>query len=81
MTLAVISRASLGHTGRALLATPGTQTIYALVLVGALARIVAALWPDWSMALIYVAGLAWAGAFLGFAAAYWNPLTRPRLRN
>jgi uncharacterized protein involved in response to NO len=34
MTLAVMSRASLGHTGRALLAAPVTQMIYLLVLTG-----------------------------------------------
>jgi uncharacterized protein involved in response to NO len=80
MTLAVMSRASLGHTGRALLAAPVTQFIYLLVLTGALARIVAALWPEWGNELIYFAGLSWAAAFLGFAAAYWDTLTQPRLR-
>jgi uncharacterized protein involved in response to NO len=80
MTLAVMSRASLGHTGRALLASPVTQGLYLLVLVGGLARIVVALWPEWGDELIYLAGLCWAAAFLGFAAAYWDPLTRPRLK-
>ena len=39
MTLAVMSRASFGHTGRALVATGATQAVYALVLLAALARI------------------------------------------
>jgi uncharacterized protein involved in response to NO len=79
MTLAVMSRASLGHTGRALVASAAMQGLYLLLVVGALARICAALHPAWSDALLHVAGLAWAGAFLGFALAYWNVFTRPRV--
>ena len=80
MTLAVMSRASLGHTGRALLATPATQAVYLLVLIGALARIAAALRPEWGVGLIHFAGLSWAMGFLGFGVVYWNMLTRPRLK-
>jgi uncharacterized protein involved in response to NO len=78
MTLAVMSRASLGHTGRALVATGSTQAVYALVLVAALARICASLEPQWSTSLLHVSGFAWAAAFLGFAATYWRVLTGPR---
>jgi uncharacterized protein involved in response to NO len=42
MTLAVMTRASLGHTGRPLTATAPTQLIYAGALIAALARIVSA---------------------------------------
>jgi uncharacterized protein involved in response to NO len=80
MTLAVMSRASLGHTGRALVATHATQAIYALAVGSALARIGAALEPQWSGALLHVAAFAWAAAFLGFGLAYWSVLTRPRER-
>lgn len=79
MTLAVMSRASLGHTGRALVATRGTQAIYGFIALAALARISAALEPNLAGALLDVAGLAWAAAFLGFGVAYWPVLTRPRL--
>ena len=34
MTLAVMSRASLGHTGRALVATASMQGIYLLLVIG-----------------------------------------------
>jgi uncharacterized protein involved in response to NO len=81
MTLAVMSRASLGHTGRALVATRATQAVYLLVVVSALSRICAALHPQWGTALLPVAGAAWAAAFLGFALAYWTALTRPRERH
>jgi uncharacterized protein involved in response to NO len=79
MTLAVMSRASLGHTGRALLATKTMQGLYLLVIAAALARVCAAIRPDWSDMLLHVAGLAWAAAFLGFVLSYWNVFTRPRV--
>jgi len=70
MTLAVMSRATLGHTGRRLEASPATHLIYASVIVAAVARICAVLEVDHTGALLAVAGIAWAAAFLGFAAAY-----------
>ncbi len=70
MTLAVMSRASLGHTGRPLTASPGLQTVYAAAAIGAVARICAVLHPQWNDALLPVAALGWAAAFLGFAALY-----------
>lgn len=77
MTLAVMSRASLGHTGRALVATTGTQVVYGFVFLAAAARIWAALQPDSATALLHVAGFAWALGFLGFTLAYWQVLTGP----
>jgi uncharacterized protein involved in response to NO len=78
MTLAIMSRASLGHTGRALNASGVTQLLYLMVIVGAMARICASLEPMWSVWLLHVAGITWALAFVGFALAYWNILTGPR---
>ena len=70
MTLAVMTRASLGHTGRALIATRATQAIYAAVLLAALTRIAAAMEPAHSLPLIAIAAALWAAAFIGFALAY-----------
>ena len=78
MTLAVMTRASLGHSGRALIASPVTQAIYALAVTSALARLCAALEPQWSTLLLHVAAGAWAAAFLGFAVGYWPVLTGRR---
>ncbi|NIX75921.1 NnrS family protein [Microvirga terricola] len=78
MSIAVMSRASLGHTGRALVATPVMQALYLLLVAAALARICAAIHPVWSDALLHIAGMGWAVAFLGFALTYWNVFTRPR---
>ncbi|HKU05017.1 MAG TPA: NnrS family protein [Bradyrhizobium sp.] len=70
MTLAVMTRASLGHTGQALTASAGTQAIYAAIIVAALARICAVIHPAQSDWLLHVAALAWVVAFLGFALCY-----------
>src|SRR5262249_14622007 len=68
MTLAVMTRASLAHTGNKLVASIPTQLIYLCAFLAALARIVAAFAP--SSALLHVAAFAWALAFGGFAAIY-----------
>jgi uncharacterized protein involved in response to NO len=70
MTLAVMSRASLGHTGRPLIASPGLQAVYLAVVAAAAARLCAELHPSWQNALLHVAAAGWAMAFLGFALLY-----------
>lgn len=79
MTLAVMTRASLGHTGRQLAASFATESIYAAVVVAAATRICAALHPAWSMSLLHIAAVAWASAFLGFAVSFGPLLMAPRL--
>lgn len=78
MTLAVMTRATRGHSGRPLRAPPGTVAIYALMLAAALARIVAALMPETAFVALSVAGIAWIAAFLLFAALYAPMLLLPR---
>ena len=78
MTLAIMTRASLGHTGHTIKATPVTVAIYALVSAGALLRVSATMWPvsyDTAMAL---GGSVWALAFLLFSLAYAPILLRRR---
>jgi uncharacterized protein involved in response to NO len=70
MTLAVMSRATLGHTGRPLQASLATHLIYASIVIAAVARVCAVLEVDHAGALLAIAGAAWAAAFLGFAAVY-----------
>jgi uncharacterized protein involved in response to NO len=81
MTLAVMTRASLGHTGHALSASNATQAIYVAILVAAVTRVAAALEPQASAALLDVATFAWVAAFLGFGVAYGPLLLVPRLRS
>jgi uncharacterized protein involved in response to NO len=74
MTLAVMTRASLGHTGQPLSAGKATVAIYAALVLAVLARTAAGVWPDMSMHLHAVAGTAWIAAFGGFALAYGRAL-------
>jgi uncharacterized protein involved in response to NO len=80
MTLAVMTRATLGHSGQRLTASFATQAIYAAVIVGALARICAAVWPAHSEPALHVAALGWVAAFLGFAVAFGPLLVGSRRR-
>jgi uncharacterized protein involved in response to NO len=79
MTLAVMTRATLGHTGRLLQASVGTQCLYAAVIAAALLRVCASIEPDHMQTLLALAGAGWTFAFLGFAALYGPALcsTRP----
>lgn len=77
MTLAVMTRASLGHTGQPLTATIPVQLVYLAVVIAAAARIIAAF--DIARApLLHLAAFAWVAAFGGFALIYWPLLTRVR---
>lgn len=81
MTLAVMTRASLGHTGRPLVAGRGTTTIYVLVTLAALLRLLAPLGGTHYLALLAAAGAAWSGAFGLFVMLYARPLALPRVKD
>lgn len=70
MILAVMTRATLGHTGQTLHASRSTMAIYAAGIVAALGRIAAVLAPAHTMPLLHIAACAWAAAFIGFAVAF-----------
>ncbi len=78
MTLGVMTRTSLGHTGRTSTAGPTTVAIYVLVTAGALLRVVAFALPWPPIAALGAGGACWAGAFLLFAVRYAPILGRPR---
>ena len=82
MTLAVMTRASLGHTGRPRHADRLTVTIYLLVNVGALLRIFSPN-PDTlttlTHAMLGLSALCWSGAYILFALHYGRYLVRPSL--
>lgn len=78
MTLAVMTRAILGHAGRPLIADKVTQVVYLLLVVGAVSR-VAMGWADAAtQSLLVLAGLSWGGAFALFSLWYLKLLYRPR---
>jgi len=76
MTLAVMTRASLGHTGQPLAAGAGTQAIYLLALCAVTLRMIAGF--DGSMMLLELASAAWVAAFGGFVLLYGPTLSRQR---
>jgi uncharacterized protein involved in response to NO len=70
MTLAVMTRASLGHTGRAILADRFVVAMYGMVSAGATLRVVAPFAGDWYSHVLACGGTLWAGAFLLFVLRY-----------
>ncbi|MFK7940637.1 MAG: NnrS family protein [Roseovarius sp.] len=73
MTLAVMTRATLGHTGQALTADGVTQFIYISLFASVLARLLTPLWYEMS----YLSGVLWLAAFGGFVMAYGPALVSP----
>ena len=76
MMLAVMTRATRGHTGRALTASRLTGLSYLCLFAAALARPLADL--AGSVGLMEAAGLLWVGAFGLFVAEHAPMLARPR---
>ena len=80
MILAVMSRASLGHTGRPLVAPPLVVGAYVLVTLAAALRVAGSLaGTQFYAGLLVCAGLAWIAAFGIFAIVYAPILTTPRV--
>jgi uncharacterized protein involved in response to NO len=79
MILAVMTRASLGHTGRPLVAGPGTTVIYVFVTLAAILRLLAPLAGAHYIAALSCAGAAWSAAFGLFVLLYGRLLLSPRV--
>jgi uncharacterized protein involved in response to NO len=78
MTLALMTRATLGHTGRSVSAASSTNVIYGAVLCAAVARVAAPLLPGMYYEALTVAAIGWIVAFGGFVIVYGPMLLRPR---
>lgn len=70
MTLAIMTRATLGHTGRPLAATRLTGLIYLSIILSVVARLAAGLAPVHAGILHLLAGIGWLLAFGLFTLAY-----------
>ncbi|MBU1211144.1 MAG: NnrS family protein [Alphaproteobacteria bacterium] len=80
MTIAVMSRATLGHTGRPLTAAKPIAGAYALVALAALVRSAGVvLAPQHYFTMMFLAGGLWIAAFLIFIAVYAPIVMSPRL--
>lgn len=78
MTLAVMTRATLGHTGRKVTANAGTVAVYAALLAAMMLRLSAGSWPGQAHLLHILSAGAWIGAFGGFVVLYGPLLLRAR---
>jgi Uncharacterized protein involved in response to NO len=78
MTLAVMTRASRGHTGHSLTAGRAGVAIYLFVNLAAVVRVTGGLWPRAYEPLLITSAVLWSAAFLIFAFAYGPLLVRPR---
>jgi uncharacterized protein involved in response to NO len=81
MIMAIMSRASLGHTGRPLIAPKLAVAAYALLTLAAVLRVFGpALAPAFYVEELVVGGLAWIVAFALFIVAYAPILMTPRVQ-
>ena len=81
MTMAVMTRAALGHTGRALKVAPAIAIAYLLIPVAMAVRVAGPeLFPGWDNETILASGVLWLGAYVIFLAVYWPVLTGPDAR-
>lgn len=78
MTLAVMTRASLGHTGRIIVADRTVVVIYCAVTLGAALRVGAPFAGMWYAHVLACGGALWSTAFILFAVRYAPILFGPR---
>lgn len=80
MTVAVMSRAALGHTGRPLEVEPPIALAYGLIAAATMVRALGSVFlPSLYFSVMFVAGALWIAAFLLFIVAYLPILTAPRV--
>jgi uncharacterized protein involved in response to NO len=80
LTLGMMARVSLGHTGRALRAPKFVVFAFGLVIAAGLLRVLGPFLPGaWYMSALAGSGALWSAAFLTFLVAYSKVLTTPRL--
>lgn len=79
MILAVMTRATLGHTGRPLIVSRAITAAYVLLTLGVVMRVSSSIAPpEYYVAAVCVAGAAWTLAFALFLLIYAPILIKPR---
>ncbi len=80
LTLGMMARVSLGHTGRALRVSNAMAIAFVLINLAALLRVLLPIaLPNWYNILIYGSTLSWLAAFSLFMFVYAPILTSPRI--
>ncbi|MDH5409906.1 MAG: NnrS family protein [Alphaproteobacteria bacterium] len=81
LTIGVMSRAALGHTGRDLKVSAAITVSYMLISIATIIRISESTLPgEWYYGSVLISGVVWIAAFLIFTVIYWPILTRPRIK-
>ena len=81
MILAVMTRASLGHTGRRLKATLGTTFIYVFITIASVLRVCEPFLNEYGNLLLSFSGIFWTLSFALFVFIYLPILSQPRKSN
>ena len=76
MTMAIMTRATLGHTGQPTTFDRWIQAIYGAILLAAAGRVLAPFVMAHAMMLLGVSAILWSGAFLGFALRFGSAMFR-----
>ena len=79
MTLAIMNRTTLAHTGRALTADTATRWIYGLAQAGALLRLLPPVLALYYHLALLLAGSLWGAAFVPYALRYGPMQIGPRI--
>jgi len=80
LVIGMMTRTARGHTARPLRADSFDIACYALVLLGAVVRVlVPMVIPQSTLPAILVSACLWSAGFALYAVRYWPVLTRPRL--
>jgi uncharacterized protein involved in response to NO len=80
LTLGMMARVSLGHTGRPLKAAAATAVAFVLINLAALLRgLLPVLLPQMLLEFVAFSGALWISAFLIFIVVYAPILTAPRI--
>ena len=78
MILSMMSRVSLGHTGRTLAVSRGISAAFALLLLAGLLRALASL-SEQVLLFWQLSAWLWSAAFILFFVYYWAVLTKARV--
>lgn len=77
--IGIMSRVSLGHTGRVIVADRWIQVAYVFIVLGGLLRVfVPVLVPQLYLSSLVVSASFWSGGFMIFLLRFWFILVTPR---
>lgn len=79
LTIAMMTRVALGHTGRSIVAEPVIVAAYGFMLAATLVRVFGVSAGLDAVLVWQVSGGLWAATFAVYVARYWGILTRPRV--